>query len=261
MPTDLLAQAGAGIAAIAALGTAASGLVDSTKAFGGGVSRFGFAHIQAALQPFDAALTQAGAVWPRTVRTGVFRAKPKPGATANWREAVRANWINGRPKPDQKAAVKALIHVGLTPATAPIVAPAGHVNAAILTAAATAIAAGSPPSPTSDQGNILIQFDAAIDAAMDGAFERADQQYRNIAKLCAGGFAVILAIFGGVVVAAEAKGGPNTLSLEFICAYIGTANFWTAVLVGVIAVPLAPMAKDLTSSLQAAATALKATKP
>jgi hypothetical protein len=123
------------------------------------------------------------------------------------------------------------------------------VDPAALTAVVKAIECGTALTPC--QVNLLGRFNAAIDAAMDGGFEEADQQYRNASKVWAGVAAILLSISGGALV-----GGYTALSGPV--AYFGSAQFWIAVLVGIVAVPLAPVAKDLTSSLQAAATAMKA---
>ena len=45
------------ISAVGALGTAATGLVDTTKLFGGGVSNAGYATIKQQLKPFDPLLS------------------------------------------------------------------------------------------------------------------------------------------------------------------------------------------------------------
>ena len=146
-PVDILAQAAAGIAAVGALGTAASGLVDATKAFWGGVSNFGYTKIVGGLEPFSAALEAATAGWHHSRKTSWFRVTPESDPPADWKDIVRANWINGRPTADQKAAVKALINVGLSADTASSVAEAGHVNEDILKTAATAIGNGTTPPP------------------------------------------------------------------------------------------------------------------
>lgn len=98
-----LQQVGAALAALSALATAAFGLLDSTKAFWGGVSNIGLGHLWRALTPYDAALNEA-----------VGREQ--------WRLTVRANWINGMAKDRQKAVVGALLKLGLTagrPAASP----------------------------------------------------------------------------------------------------------------------------------------------
>src|SRR5260370_14664139 len=99
------------IAAAGALGTAAFGLVDASKAFWGGMSNPGFGYIRKAVETL---LATAG------------------GATAFGRQEImatlRANWLNGVPKATQKAAAKSLIHLMLTPQTAPAMAAAVGVS-------------------------------------------------------------------------------------------------------------------------------------
>jgi hypothetical protein len=117
-------------------------------------------------------------------------------------------------------------------------AAAGHVDAIRLTEIIRAIEAGT--LLTTSDADLLGRFNGAIDAAMDAGFERGDQQYRNACRLVAGLFAVGLSVWAGALV---------------------SVDFWTSVLAGLIAVPLAPIVKDLASSLQAAATAVQSVKP
>jgi hypothetical protein len=219
------------IAAIAALGTAASGLVDATKAFNGGISNIGFKRIETALTPFRNALV---------------------AAESDWTDTIRAAWINGVAKEDQKSAAKSLIRLGLSSANAARMAPAGHVDPVALTDVMQSIENGTALAP--DQVNLLGRFNGAIDAAMDGGFEQADQQYRNASKAWAGLAAVLLAIGGGALM-------DGATTLNGFGTYLGGSHFWEAVLVGLVAVPLAPVAKNLTSSLQAAVTAMKSVQP
>jgi hypothetical protein len=223
-PAGLLAAVAAAIGAIGALGTAAAGLVDTTKAFGGGISNVGFKKIVKALKPFSPALANADSDWSNT---------------------IRASWINGTPKEDQKTAARSLIRLGLSSTNAEGMAAAGHVDAAALKAVLVAVETGAALTP--DQVNVLGRFTGAIDAAMDAGFEQGDQEYRNASKLWAGVVAILLAIVGGALLHGSAD-------------YFQTVDFGKAILVGLIAVPLAPVAKDLTSSLQAAVTAMKAVR-
>ena len=218
----------AAITAIGALGTAASGLVDATKAFGGGVSNVGFNKIKKALEPFKPALANA---------------------QSDWTAAIRASWINGVAKEEQKAAATSLIRLGLTPANAAALAASCKVDPVALQAVITAIDTGAPPLRP-DQINLLGRFNAAIGATMDGAFELADQQYRNASKVWAGVAAVGLAVWGGGLLSGAHSFGD----------FFTYPDFAKALMAGVIAVPLAPVAKDLTSSVQAAVTAMKAIK-
>jgi hypothetical protein len=88
-------------------------------------------------------------------------------------------------------------------------------------------------------------MNAAIEALMDAAFEDCDQEYRNVCRLLAGLTAMGLAVIAWLIWPAD-EGTKPTL--------------WAAVAVGLLAVPLAPVAKDLTSALSAAMRALKASR-
>ena len=88
------------ISAVAALGTAAFGLVDTLKTLpNGGVSNIGFGTIRKCLHPVAKAFDAIGEVDP-------------------W-NTLHANWINGVAEAQQKAVAKSLIHLGLTPKNAP----------------------------------------------------------------------------------------------------------------------------------------------
>jgi hypothetical protein len=215
------------LAAISALGAAAFGLVDATKVYRGGVSNIGFGFVKNAVTPYVAAL--------RLVSTA------DPFAT------IKANWLNGVAKADQKATVKSLIRLGLTTATVgSLAAGAPGVDAAALQTAAAKVDAGTPLGE--QDISALGRFDAIVDAQMDAGFERADQQYRNAAKVLAAVFAIVLALLG-VWLIDETQGNPVNFS-----------DFMLALFVGAIATPLAPVAKDLTSAIGSAVTALKAVK-
>jgi len=222
VPVALVGRAGQIIAAVGALGTAAYGLVDTSKTFWGGPSNFGFKYIKNAMTPFRAALEQADGT--------------------EWTRIMRANWINGVSKDDQKAKAKGLIRLGLTKCNAGSLAAAGKVDATALIAIIGKLEAGTPL--IEPELNLLGRFDAMIDVTLDGAFERADQVYRNGSKACAAVVALALSVGGEWAI----RGGA-----------FDARQFFLALLVGAIAVPLAPVAKDLSSSLVAAVKALKST--
>lgn len=211
------------VSSIGALGTAAFGLVDATKVYQGGVSNIGFGFIRDAVTPYNSALALVNATDPLAT--------------------VRANWLNGVAKSDQKATVKSLIRLGLTATTvAELAAAAPGIDAKALQAASVKIDGGQ--ALTEEDINVLGRFDAIVDAQMDAGFERADQKYRNAAKVLAAGFAIALAVLGVWV----------------IDGFIDTSNFTTALLIGVVSTPVAPIAKDLASALGTAVSALKAAK-
>jgi len=218
------------LAAAGGLGTAAMGLVDTTKVFGGGPSNFGFGYIETALEPFLAPL---GAKSAHFGKSEVL-------------QTMRANWLNGVAKADQKAKTKSLIHLGLTKGNAARLATAAGVDAAKLVSLVQKTASGV--QPTQDEVNVLGQFDAVLSAVLDTAYERGDQKYRNASKCLAMVVATILGAVGGWIV----FGGGSS--------YFGTSNFALSALVGFVATPLAPIAKDLATSLQAAVSAASTLK-
>jgi hypothetical protein len=207
------------IAAVAALGTAAFGLVDAAKAFWGGPSLSGFGYIRSALTPFAPALETVG--------------------SAMFFDTLKANWINGVALDDQKAKAKALIHLGINGQNAERLAAAAGVDTGGLETVAKKIDQGVDL----DQQDIILigRFDAIVSAKLDQAFERADQTYRTSTKLLAGLVAIGLALFGNI-------------SLGY------PIPWYEATLVGLVSTPLAPMAKDLASSLATAANAIGSLK-
>lgn len=226
MATIGLDEFGTALAALGALSTAAFGLLDSSKALWGGVSNLGIKHLDAALKPFAPALAAA---------VGADR----------WRDIVLANWRNGVPKADQKIAVKSLIKLGLTVDTAADLARAAHIDPEALTAAARKLAAGR--ELTDADLNLIGRLNAVLDAVLDSAFERAEHLYGNGARLIAGGIAVGLAYLAWLLWPAAELGDRPPVGYPL--------------LVGLLAVPLAPVAKDLTSALSTAMRALKASRP
>jgi hypothetical protein len=215
---------GSVLAAVSALGTAAFGMVDATKVYRGGVSNIGLGFIVDAVKPYEAALQLVNVA--------------DPYAT------IRGNWRNGVAKADQKATVKSLIRLGLTPDSAlSLAAGAPGSDPATLQTAAAKIHTGQ--ALTEQDINALGRFDAIVDAQMDAAFEHADQSYRNSAKVIAAAFAIVLALVG--VWAIEGAG-------------VTAGDLVKALFVGILATPLAPVAKDITTALGHAVTALKSVR-
>jgi len=211
------------VVAAGALGTAAMGLVDASKALWGGPSNFGFGYVTDALAPF---LTQLDGSSPAFGKVQIV-------------QTLKANWLNGVAKADQKAKAKSLIHLGLTQDSARALAKAAGVDPAKLESLAKKTSAGQ--NVTQDEINVLGQFDTVLSAALDAAYERGDQKYRNAAKLLA---MLVATVLGGI-------GGRIAFGSDF-----STENIALSLLIGVSATPLAPIAKDLASSLQAAVAAV-----
>jgi len=218
-----LGQFGTALSAVAALGTAAFGLVDVTKPFNGGISNVGYHFIESAFQPFEAALKTINAEEPYAV--------------------VKANWLNGMDKAEQKAAARNLIRLGFNAQTAAPIA--GYVlpgDGDLLAAIARKIEIGETPNEA--ELAVLARFDAIIDARLDAVFERAEQQFRNTSRFVAAAIAIVLAEVGTAVVTED----------------FGSSHFILAFLIGLVAVPVAPIAKDLSSAISKAAWAFKAVR-
>jgi hypothetical protein len=104
------------ITAIGTLGTAAFGLVDATKAAGGGgISRVGLKDIRKALQPLFGLQTSTSD-------------RSTPLTFASVLDTLAANWMDGTNLADQKTMAKSLIKLRLSPDTAPTIAAATGVD-------------------------------------------------------------------------------------------------------------------------------------
>jgi hypothetical protein len=210
------------IAAIGAVGTAAFGLVDALKALpGGGISRAGFKFIRQTilkLAPEVASLDGTGLSRDSLLYT------------------LQSQWINGTASTDQINIAKSLIKLRLTPETAAALAGATGVDAAILSQIAASIQSGT--ALTTEQSDVYGRFDLLLTTLLDQAYQRADQRYRNCAKATAVPIAVGLSLVAAVAV-------PNQITLT------------QAVLVGLIATPIAPVAKDIASAISTAGKAIQ----
>jgi hypothetical protein len=131
------------------------------------------------------------------------------------------------------------MRIGLTPKNAENIAlELGVVEPARLTEAAVAVETGAPL--TAEQRNAIARFELAADARVDAALSLAQDHYKRLSRFLAGVVAVALAIFAAYVLA----GNWSLLG--------------KAVLIGIAAVPLAPVAKDVAGALKAATEALRA---
>lgn len=206
------------VLAIGSLGTAAYGVVDVSKGFGGGVSNRGFGDIKKVVSQFIP--SSPGSSGSALSQTSVL-------------DTLRANWLNGMALGDQKSVAKALIKLNLNEDTAGKMAAATGVNADVLKSIARKLPTGTKleGSETDAYG----RFDLLLSALLDQGYQRGDQRYRNSAKLLAVPVAVALALLGAWAIA-----GSGLKSLDV----------WRAVAGGLLATPLAPVAKDLASAIQ-----------
>ena len=138
--------------------------------------------------------------------------------------------MNGMVSADQKSIAKALIKLNLTPSTAGDLAKVTGVDQAVLIAVAKKL---STKEILSDlETDVYGRFDLSLSALLDQAYQRGDQRYRNTAKLLAVAVSVLLSLAGTETV-------------------LGSGNVRLAILAGLLATPLAPIAKDIASAIQA----------
>jgi hypothetical protein len=252
-------QFGMIVAAIGALGTAAFGVVESLgKVFAGtygreghhghfGLPYVGLAKVKTMARPLASSLKcaygddyaeiiaeqyragrSAGSA-PDTIRQGVRLGLPFLGVDAA-QKVIAAVWdLSPEMSRALAQALQALPPSGQAPAPTPPPTPA------------------SPPTPTPvpppiDPAVALAgRFAAALDARISAAFQIAEEQYEAAAKSWSGLAAIVLSI--GLTVGLD-----GAFHLGHVVAAFGA---------GLVAVPLAPVAKDLATSLQNALTAVK----
>jgi hypothetical protein len=205
------------VLAIGSLGTAAYGVVDVSKGFGGGVSNRGFGDIKKVVSQFISLSSSGGSALSLTSVLAT----------------LRANWLNGMALGDQKSVAKALIKLNLNTASASAMAAATGVDATVLKTIATKLPAGT--DLTKEETDAYGRFDLLLTAVLDQGYQRGDQRYRNSAKLLAVPVAVALALLGAWAISTDG---------------LSSLDAWRAVAGGLLATPLAPVAKDLASAIQ-----------
>jgi hypothetical protein len=221
------------VTAVGGLGTAAFGLVDATKVFWGGANHIGFSGVRATVTDLIPASSTAG--------------KDVKGLTpAKSLATLQANWFNGTDLASQKSIAKSLIKLNLNGGNAAAVAGATGVDPVVLAAIAANIAAGT--SLDAAQSDVLARFDLIVTALLDEAYQRADQVYRNGTRALATVFALLLALVGGILL--HLAGSQLSWGLDVA----------EALVVGLLATPLAPIAKDVSTALATAVNTLQAVK-
>jgi hypothetical protein len=219
------------IAAIAGLGTASYALVDSSKAFWGGASNHGFGNIERVLT----------SLYPEDIdKTDRSNPLSLPAVLAT----LKASWLNGMALADQKAIAKSLVKLRLDEDNAVHLAKVTGVDVIILTNIAKNIASGT--SLSQPESDVFGRFDLILTTLLDEGYQRADQKYRNCAKAWSAAVSVALALVGGWVV----NGGNLASGRDIVI----------AIVIGLLATPLAPISKDLTSALSASVRAMQLLK-
>lgn len=222
------------ITAIGGLGTAAFGLVEAAKSAFGSINRIGLKQIQQTVAGLTPGQTAAGAAG---VPLNALPQKDVP-------DTVEANWVNGVDLASQKAIAKSLIKLNLSPGNAPALAAKTNVDAALLANVAQKMAnGGALLQPESD---VYSRFDLIVTALLDEAYQFSDQVYRNGLRTLAAVVAVLLALGGGWALEGAAFWHLQDVALAF--------------LIGLLATPLAPIAKDLSTALATAVNTMQLVK-
>jgi hypothetical protein len=210
------------IMAVGGLGTAAFGVLEAMKPVFPVINYIGFGGISKAVISLTPVEAGGGAPVNALPRTKVL-------------DSLRANWANGNDLGNQKTIAKSLIKLHMSTGNAAALAAATNVDATLLTQAATSIAAGT--ALTQQQSDAYARFDLIVTALLDEVYQHADQYYRNWMRGLAAAIAVVLAVAGGYVVESGFQNWGQLLA---------------AVLVGLLAIPLAPIAKDVATALSTA---------
>lgn len=130
--------------------------------------------------------------------------------------------------------------VGLTPETAGDLAQrVGVVNKAELKAVAAKLQKGKDLND--NQRNILGRYELALDARIDAALALANDKYIGYMRLLASGVSLVIAVLVWWYLSDETKEKVPLL---------------TAIVIGLAAVPIAPVAKDVAKAIQSAARAM-----
>ena len=93
---------------------------------------------------------------------------------------------------------------------------------------------------------------------LDEAYQHADQVYRNWTRVLAGAIAVVLAVTAGATLFPQTTTDKFATGGALWSAYIASRYVWQALLIGLLATPLAPIAKDISSALATAVNTMQA---
>ncbi len=151
---------------------------------------------------------------------------------------LEVQYRTGRSSGELTRSIRQGARIGLTPKSAEALAKAvGVVDPDKLTAVAQAIEDGKELDDK--QRGILGRFELALDARIDAATAMASYQYASLMRVWASAVAVAIAL---------------------LVAWILKVSWLLAIVVGIAAVPIAPIAKDLATALQSASAAMSRKK-
>jgi hypothetical protein len=248
MVSDLSQYLGTVTLAVGALGTASYGVVDGMKLIPW-VELAGFERL------FSGGGTAGGRMWPTTTKAGLDPLLPTLTAAygADTMDLLKTQYRAGRAKGDLPRTLRQGVRIGfgMIPTKDIEKAAAGlgvAGDVALLAAGALELtrqqrppAAGEAPKalPTvgDEQRAALARLETAIDARIDAALALAEMQYITQTKVLAMIVALVIAFGVGLYLGQDPA----------LC-----------FMVGIAAVPLAPVAKDLATALQEAVKVFRA---
>lgn len=237
------------VLAIGALGTAAFGIVDGFKLIPW-IDQAGFEHLFSAgriglrspwsarwahsnLDPLFPALERAyGADVMNLLKLQYRAGRSKGDLPRTLRQGVRIGFSFMHQNEIEKVAFE----LGLPDAISQSAAKAVATFSAVRPPATGQPAVAAAAMPSEEERAAMANLETAIDARIDAALVLAESQYVTQTK--------VLALIVSLVIALVVGG---LLKQETV----------VSVVVGLVAVPLAPIAKDLATALQSAVTALK----
>jgi hypothetical protein len=221
IPFDL----GDAVVAVGGLGTAAFALVDASKIRStGGLSNVGFDCIHSLVHT----LLKSDPKYQQTHTVNTYSVF----------DQLHANWINGVDLVEQRKSAKAALKLELNANTAQSFGTATDVAPAMLLQIVPKLDGTQAMTP--DETAAYGRFDFVLGTMIDAAYRRADQKYRNQAKVYAGAVAIVLAVLGGWAISTE----PGMT-------FFAKADFGLSLLGGLLAVPLAPIAHNVASAIAA----------
>lgn len=233
----------AALAAVGALGTAAAGVVEALAKTltvrrkdkrNVGLPYCGFAHILELIEPLKGALTVAyGPQYCRILEQQYRNGRGKGPAPNTIMQGVRLA-LPYMPTDEAEAMVSAFWSL-----------PAEKSRLLVFALSRSARDARPPhhhhhhhmDDEEAEAATLAGRFALALDSRVDAAFAIAEQRYVSVMKLAAGATAVLLAV--------AFYFGMKEADQDF--------PLIVAILIGIAAVPLAPVAKDLTAALSDAA--------
>ncbi len=223
---NLLYEApGVAVGIIVLIGVASFGIVDLWKMFSPGIDSIGFRYIRKAVVSLT---PEADGIPENSMpQSDILR-------------VLRSKWAAGLEIEAQKAFAKSFVEMHLSPTTAPAAAAITNINPGLLRGVASSIAAGMPLSQQQDD-DIYKRFDSIVAALLDEAYTAASRTYRNGVRALSS----VVCLFLGFLFVWMSTGRP-------LVDYWWTKEMAEAILMGLAAAPVAPVAKDISTAISTA---------